>query len=201
MSAAPGTNHQPSVLNPPSVTTTSIHIPYLPNEVMCMVASHVDITDSPNLRLSAKVFREGTAARFARIYFQDRVYELSSVGLRALVKITEHPVFARHLNSVVIGFKDRRGTPKYCSLLDQAFSNLAANSNVISIGLRLLHATSKSGLVSIAYSRKTWQFFDKKMLAAARKETTATRSKTAKRSIQGHNQHETNNSEAHGRAR
>ncbi|KAI5250412.1 hypothetical protein E4T43_00364 [Aureobasidium subglaciale] len=144
-----------------------MHIPYLPNEVMCMVASHVDVADILNLRLSAKVFREGTAARFAKIYFQDRVYELSSVGLGALVKITEHPVFARHIKSVVIGFKDRRGTPNYYSLLDQAFSNLAIHGNIISIGIRGLHTSPTSRCILRASLEKVWQFFDKKMLVAA----------------------------------
>ncbi|KAI5207432.1 hypothetical protein E4T39_01845 [Aureobasidium subglaciale] len=170
MSATPASSRQPAIPILPGATMTSMHIPHLPNEVMCIIGSHVDVADLPNLRLSAEVFREGTAARFARIYFQDRVYKLSPVGLQALVKITEHAFFAHRIKSVVLGYGDRiRGNAKYYSLLDQAFSNLAANGNIVSVGLRSLHATTISRHASGVALSKMWQFFDGKMLAAANK--------------------------------
>lgn len=86
-----------------TAATTNAHIPELPNEVLCSIAGFVDDAGIPNLRLAAKVFHYITAERFATVFFQDRAYELSPAGLKALVEITEHPVFAPHIRTVIIG--------------------------------------------------------------------------------------------------
>ncbi|KAI5250406.1 hypothetical protein E4T47_01407 [Aureobasidium subglaciale] len=95
------TDLQRSMLNGAPTATTS-QVSYLPNEVMYMIAEHVNGEDLINLRLSAKAFRDGTAIRFATAFFEERGYELSPKGFGALVKITEHPTFARHIKTVII---------------------------------------------------------------------------------------------------
>ncbi|CAD0090387.1 unnamed protein product [Aureobasidium vineae] len=82
-----------------AATMIDPHIPHLPSEILCEIAGYVNDEDVLSLRLSAKIFQSITADRFATTFFEDRTYELSPKGLKALVKIiTEHPVFAPHIS-------------------------------------------------------------------------------------------------------
>ncbi|KAH0344726.1 hypothetical protein KCU81_g4593, partial [Aureobasidium melanogenum] len=142
-------------------------IPHLPNEILYEIAGYVDDEDILNLRLSAKVFEYITNDRFATTFFGDRAYELSPEGLEALVKITEHSVFAPHIRTVVIGHGGKHSSAKYHDLLDQAFRNLAAHGNAISIGLRRVHTAHNYRPIHTQGCQPMVNFFRHKMLAAA----------------------------------
>ncbi|KAH0004367.1 hypothetical protein KCU78_g13427, partial [Aureobasidium melanogenum] len=142
-------------------------IPHLPNEILYEIAGYVDDEDILNLRLSAKVFQYITIDRFATTFFEDRAYELSPKGLEALVKITEHSVFAPHIRTVIIGHGGKHSSAKYHGLLDQAFRNLATLGNAISIGLRRVHTAHNYQPLHSQGCQQMVNFFRHKMLAAA----------------------------------
>ncbi|KAI5207372.1 hypothetical protein E4T39_01842 [Aureobasidium subglaciale] len=151
-------------------TTTTPHIPYLPNGVMYMIGENVDDEDLKNLRLSAKVFHDGTATRFATTFFEERAYELSPKGFKALVDITEHATFARHIKTVIICHGGgKHSATKYHSLIQLAFRNLAVLGNTISIGLRRVKTSHNYQSSLHAGSWPMMRFLEEKMLPAARR--------------------------------
>ncbi|KAG9650267.1 hypothetical protein KCU95_g14581, partial [Aureobasidium melanogenum] len=144
-----------------------IRMPHLPNEILYEIAGYVDDKDILNLRLSAKVFQYVTADRFATAFFQDRAYELSPKGLTALVKITEHSVFAPHIRTVIIGHGVKHSSAKYHGLLEQAFQNLASIGNTISLGLRRVRTSHNYQHKVHCGGHQMWRFWRDKMLPAA----------------------------------
>ncbi|CAD0097876.1 unnamed protein product [Aureobasidium mustum] len=145
----------------------NIRIPHLPNEILYEIVSYVNDEDILNLRLSAKVFQSITAGRFASTFFEDRAYELSAKGLKALVKITEHPIFAPHIRTVVIGHGGKHSSAKYHNLLEQAFQNLAIIGNPISLGLRRVRTSHNNEPDDLKAARPMVRFLEDKMLVAA----------------------------------
>lgn len=119
-----------------TATFADAHIPGLPNEVLCDIAGYVDDADIANLRLAAKVFHYITADRFATLFFQDRAHELSPTGLQDLVAITEHPVFAPYIRTVIIGHGGKHHSAQDHDKMKLAFQNLKIHGNKISLGLR-----------------------------------------------------------------
>ncbi|KAI4723644.1 hypothetical protein E4T48_00291 [Aureobasidium sp. EXF-10727] len=146
---------------------TDPHIAHLPNEILCEIAGYVNDEDLLSLRLSARVFQYITADSFATAFFKDRAYELSPKGLKALVKITEHPVFAPHIRTVIIGHGGKCPSAKYHALLEEAFKNLAIIGNAISIGLRRVCTSHNYEPKIYLASHRMADFFEAKMLAAA----------------------------------
>ncbi|KAI4726834.1 hypothetical protein E4T49_05379 [Aureobasidium sp. EXF-10728] len=146
---------------------TDPHLAHLPNEILCEIAGYVNDEDVPSLRLSAKVFQHITADRFATTFFEDRAYELSPNGLKALVKITEHPVFAPYIRTVIICHGGKRSSAKYHALLEEAFKNLAIIGNAISIGLRRVRTSHNYEPNPLIGSHRMAGFFDDKILATA----------------------------------
>lgn len=142
------------------------HIPHLPNEILCEIASYVNEEDIPNLRLSAKVFRSITADRFATTFFENRAYALSDKGLEKLIEITKHPIFASHIRTVIIGHGGKHCSAKYHNKLKRAFQNLATIGNTISLGLRHMHTPLHYDKYSHAISDPMMKFFEEKMMAA-----------------------------------
>jgi hypothetical protein len=147
----------------------STHIPHLPNEILYNISSYVADEDILNLRLSATVFHFVTADRFATTFFENRAYDMSTKGLKALVAITEHPSFARHIRSIVIGHGGKISFTRHNNYLEQAFQNLANIGNTISLGLRQVrkcrqyqHPRCRAAVLD-----DTVKFFRKKVLAAA----------------------------------
>lgn len=146
---------------------TDPHIAHLPNEILYEIAGYVNDEDILSLRLSAKVFQYITVDRFATTFFEDRAYELSHNGLKALVKITEHPVFAPYIRTVIICHGGKRSSAKYHALLEEAFKNLAIIGNAISIGLRRVRTYHNYEHQTYLAWRPMVEFFEDKMLATA----------------------------------
>ncbi|THZ12450.1 hypothetical protein D6C91_08488 [Aureobasidium pullulans] len=151
-----------------TAATTNAHIPELPNEVLYSIAGFVDDAGIPNLRLAAKVFHYITAERFATVFFQDRAYELSPAGLKALVKITEHPVFAPYIRTIIIGHGGKHHSAEYHDKMESAFQNLKVYGHKISLGLRRVRTAHNFEVrpycVGTAMSK-----FSEKMISAAKK--------------------------------
>ncbi|TIA42845.1 hypothetical protein D6C79_06946 [Aureobasidium pullulans] len=150
-----------------TAATTNAHIPELPKEVLCSIAGFVDDAGIPNLRLAAKVFHYITAERFATVFFQDRAYELSPAGLKALVKITEHPVFAPYIRTIIIGHGGKHHSAKYHDNMESAFQNLKLYGHKISLGLRRVRTAhnfeARPYCIGTAMSK-----FSEKMISAAK---------------------------------
>lgn len=104
-------------------------------------------------------------------YFQDRAYELSPQGLKALVEVTEHPSYAQHIRTVVVIQGGRNGPAKYHGLIDQAFKNLAAFGKPISIGFRYAQITRNFQTSWISAVTSINKFLRDTMLAAANRTT------------------------------
>jgi hypothetical protein len=146
---------------------TATHVPHLPNEILYEILGYVDDEDLLNLRLSAKVFHAITADRFAVTFFKNRAYDMSTNGLKALVKITEHPSFARHIRTIVIGHGGKLTPTKHNNFLEQAFQNLANIGNTISLGLRQVRKCRKYHIKRAKILSDTTEIFRKKVLGAA----------------------------------
>ncbi|KAI5240209.1 hypothetical protein E4T42_08427 [Aureobasidium subglaciale] len=166
MNDTTATDLQLSVLQGAPIAVTS-NIPYLPNEVLYMITEHVDDEDLMNLRLSAKVFRDGAATRFATTFYEERAYELSPEGLTDLLEITMHPTFAHHIRTVIIGHGGKHSTAHYQDVIQRAFRNLAALGNTISIGLRRVKTSHNYQSKAHAGWCHMIRFLEEKMLPAA----------------------------------
>jgi hypothetical protein len=152
---------------PDFATMTDSHIPHLPNEILYEIAGYVDDEDLLNLRLSAKVFHAITAVRFAVTFFENRAYDISPKGLKALVKITQHPSFARYIRSVTIGHGGKFYLTRHNKYLEEAFQNLANLGNTISLGLRQVRKCRNYQRDRTRVLNDTADFFREKVLAAA----------------------------------
>ncbi|THY33925.1 hypothetical protein D6D01_02140 [Aureobasidium pullulans] len=167
MADPPSTVYQ-SFASGSTAATANVHIPDLPNEVLCSIAGFVDDAYIPNLRLAAKVFHYITAERFATVFFQDRAYELSPAGLKALVKITEHPVFAPYIRTIIIGHGGKHHSAKYHDRMESAFRNLKLYGHKISLGLRRV-CTAHNFEVEPDCAGTAMSKFSEKMIFAAKK--------------------------------
>ena len=158
-------SHLPSSSDAAIMTNT--HVPHLPNEILSEIASYVSDDDIPNLRLAASIFHVVTADRFAVTFFQDRAYDISSKGLKALLKITEHPSFARHIRTIVICHGGRFTPTRHNNYLEQAFQNLASIGNTISLGMRQVRKCRNYRLQGNMILDDTLDFFQEFVLDAA----------------------------------
>lgn len=146
---------------------TDTHIPHLPNEILCEIASFVADEDILRLRLSAKIFHVATANRFAMTFFENRAYDITPKGLKALVKITENQPFARHIRTIIIGHGGKFYLTKHNIYLEEAFQNLASIGNTISVGMRQVRKCRKYERERHTVLDNTIRFFHSKVLGAA----------------------------------
>jgi len=146
---------------------TDTHIPHLPNEILCEIASYVADEDILNLRLSDKTFHSITANLFAVTFFENRAYDISTKGLKALVKITKNPSFARHIRTIIIGHGGKFYLTKHNNYLEEAFQNLASIGNTISLGMRHVRRCRKYDRERHTVLNNTIKFFGSKVLDAA----------------------------------
>jgi hypothetical protein len=146
---------------------TDTHNLHLPNEILYEIVDYVADEDILNLRLSASVFQYITADRFAATFFENRAYDVSAKGLKALVKITEHPSFARHIGTIIISHGGRFTLTRHNNYLEQAFQNLAAVGNTISLGLRQVRKCRQYHRDRSRVLNDTIEFFRRKVSAAA----------------------------------
>lgn len=84
-------------------TASSSLSPSLPNEVLSMIASECDPIDLKNMRLASKLFNQVSTEPFARKKFSRRRFIFTYQSLKALVDITAHSVFGRHLTCLTFG--------------------------------------------------------------------------------------------------
>jgi hypothetical protein len=145
------------------------HVPRLPNELILEIASHIAEPDLINFRCVSKIFQAVSTKRFAATFFRDRYYELSPAGLKGLVHITQHALFAPFIRNIIIGHGGAiHRYVKYHEDLKPAFENLAALGNTISIGLRRVRTAHNFALVSSNVHTRMFNFLRHKLLHAAR---------------------------------
>jgi hypothetical protein len=146
---------------------TNTDIPHLPNEILYEIVSYIADEDILNIRSSAKIFQSITADRFAVTFFETRAYDMSIQGLEALVKITEQPLLARHIRTIVIGHGGKVYPGEHYNLLVRAFHHLAIIGNAISLGLRQVRKCRNYRRRHHIVLRHTIEFFRVKVLSAA----------------------------------
>ncbi|TIA31012.1 hypothetical protein D6C79_09532 [Aureobasidium pullulans] len=74
----------------------------LPSEVLEMIANNLDLKDLAPCRLVSKPMSEAANNRFAKVFFSRRFHVASSYSVRALVDITAHPFFGKHVTAVIM---------------------------------------------------------------------------------------------------
>ncbi|THY29502.1 hypothetical protein D6D00_03489 [Aureobasidium pullulans] len=77
-------------------------IEYLPNEVLEMIANNLDPKDLAPCRLVSKSMSEAANNCFAKVFFSRRFHVASSYSVKALVDITAHPFFGKHVTAVIM---------------------------------------------------------------------------------------------------
>ncbi|KAK6005376.1 hypothetical protein QM012_008155 [Aureobasidium pullulans] len=77
--------------------TNSSHVPTLPNEVISMIAHECDPVDLKNMCLASKLMHQVSTEPFARKKFSRRRFIFTYQSMKALIDITAHTVFGRHL--------------------------------------------------------------------------------------------------------
>ncbi|THY40806.1 hypothetical protein D6C98_09508 [Aureobasidium pullulans] len=74
----------------------------LPSEVLEMIANNLDHKDLAPCRLASKSLSEAANNRFAKVFFSRRFHVASSYSVEALVDITAHPFFGKHVTAVIM---------------------------------------------------------------------------------------------------
>lgn len=74
----------------------------LPSEVLVMIAKNLDHKDLAPCRLASKSLSEAANNRFAKVFFSRRFHVASSYSVKALVDITAHPFFGKHVTAVIM---------------------------------------------------------------------------------------------------
>ncbi|THY10346.1 hypothetical protein D6D01_09309 [Aureobasidium pullulans] len=93
-------NKLQAVINRKGLMATTIED--LPNEVLEMVTNNLDPKDLVSCRLVSKSMSEAANNRFARVFFSRRFHVASSYSVKALVDITAHPFFGKHVTTVIM---------------------------------------------------------------------------------------------------
>lgn len=75
----------------------------LPVEMVAKIGDYADKSTLYDLRLSCKSMQTITELTFAKRYFSERRHIFSKHSLEELVAITAHPVFGRHVRTVMLG--------------------------------------------------------------------------------------------------
>ncbi|THV72159.1 hypothetical protein D6D27_09778 [Aureobasidium pullulans] len=82
--------------------TVATTIESLPSEVLVMIAKNLDHKDLAPCRLASKSLSEAANNRFAKVFFSRRFHVASSYSVKALVDITAHPFFGKHVTAVIM---------------------------------------------------------------------------------------------------
>ncbi|TIA37831.1 hypothetical protein D6C78_04453 [Aureobasidium pullulans] len=82
--------------------TMATTIEDLPSEVLEMIANNLDHKDLAPCRLTSKSMSEAANNRFAKVFFSRRFHVASSYSVKALVDITAHPFFGKHVTAVIM---------------------------------------------------------------------------------------------------
>ncbi|CAD0040187.1 unnamed protein product [Aureobasidium pullulans] len=67
-----------------------------------MIAKNLDHKDLVPCRLASKSLSEAANNRFAKVFFSRRFHVASSYSVKALVDITAHPFFGKHVTAVIM---------------------------------------------------------------------------------------------------
>lgn len=90
----------------------------LPSEVLVMIANNLDHKDLVPCRLESKSLSEAVNNRFAKVFFSRRFHVASSYSVNALVDITAHPFFGKHVAAVIMdGVRMTKHRTRRCSML------------------------------------------------------------------------------------
>ena len=123
----------------------------LPVELLSMIVDQADVEDLSNLRLVSQAFNVFAEPRFFIENFKERVYCLSSDGLRRLIHDSTDPRRARHMKTIIIEQGGNNRNAAYHSNIRQALQNLASHGNQISVGVR--HSTDLTRMPSVQQSK------------------------------------------------
>ncbi|THW64372.1 hypothetical protein D6D20_02903 [Aureobasidium pullulans] len=94
-------NRLQTFINRKSLTVATA-IKDLPSEVLEMIANNLDLKDLAPCRLVSKSMSEAANNRFAKVFFSRRFHVASSYSVKALVDITAHPFFGKHVTAVIM---------------------------------------------------------------------------------------------------
>ncbi|THV87137.1 hypothetical protein D6D27_07498 [Aureobasidium pullulans] len=117
--------------------TTMTCLATLPTEISHMISSYIDDADLDTMRLVNREVRDSVTDEWAKRNITERNHTVSFRGLKALVDISRHPIFASYLRILVFNvfysyatkLSDRRlfMEEKVGAYTKQIFANLAAN--------------------------------------------------------------------------
>ncbi|THY78406.1 hypothetical protein D6C86_02800 [Aureobasidium pullulans] len=74
----------------------------LPSEVLEMITNNLNPKDLAPCRLVSKSMSEAANNRFAKVFFSRRFHVASSYSVKAVVDITAHPFFGKHVTAVIM---------------------------------------------------------------------------------------------------
>ena len=75
-------------------------ISHLPVEMLCSIASLLDVQDFTSFRQTSRVMHNSTMPQFATQYFKRRYIFLQRHSLEALINIARHPVFGPTVHTI-----------------------------------------------------------------------------------------------------
>lgn len=109
-----------------------------PLEIWGIIVQHGDARTIMSLRRTSRALEYICEKPFERAWVHERVHYTTLTGLQRLKRDTEHPKFARHIQTVIFdlenwGWKD---DAHHRTLVEGAFNNLVRFGKPISIGLR-----------------------------------------------------------------
>ncbi|TIA66072.1 hypothetical protein D6C77_00348 [Aureobasidium pullulans] len=126
--------------------TVATAIKDLPSEVLEMIANNLDLKDLAPCRLVSKSMSEAANNRFAKVFFSRRFHVASSYSVKALVDITAHPFFGKHVTAVIMDgvrmtkHRSRGGPTLWTDPYDEeeemkVFENIKGHGNSVEVGV------------------------------------------------------------------
>lgn len=109
-----------------------------PLEIWGIIAQHIDAPTILILRATSKGLQYICETPFELTWVRERVYDITLTGLQKLQRDTEHPKFARGIQTVLFDFDDWESDDygHQRAVLEVAFNNLIQFGKPISLGLR-----------------------------------------------------------------
>jgi hypothetical protein len=132
-----------------AVRDHSLNLLGLPNEILIDICKSMS-QDLPNVRLTCRRLCQASTQRFAVVNFTERVHVVTPHSIGALVNVTGHPLFGKHIKSV--GFcsarrtapvKGRRSvalngyvtTGRFARDLEQVFTNIKHRAGSVTVAI------------------------------------------------------------------
>ncbi|KAK6001267.1 hypothetical protein QM012_002598 [Aureobasidium pullulans] len=114
----------------------------LPPEIQLMILDYVDDSGLLTLNLTCRTIHNLLRPIIASTFGADRTFELSEAGMSALVRLSQDPITACHLKTLIIVHSGQRQPVQNHEILQGALQQLGTFGRLQSIGVR--HATTKT---------------------------------------------------------